>query len=453
MISIRIGILAAALVLFAIAQAVIADQNGNGINNTIKTGNVIFIHPDGSGPSMWAGLRIYKYGPDSMSNWERMTDMGLYRSHVLNSSNSSSHAGATIHSYGVKVNYDTFGNSPEKPVKSLSGKDYSIMVEARKAGMSTALINSGHICEPGTGVFVASHKKRTLTDPISEQIIESGTDIIFSGGEILLIPEDEIGFHGEPGRREDGKNLIDRARELGYTIVYNREQMNALPSNTDKVLGVFAAKHTFNDHTEEYNREHKLQDFQPDAPSVAEMLEVALRILDYKGKQFIVVVEEEGTDNFGNSNNARGTFAALYRADRAIGVAMEYADRMNNTLVITAADSDAGGMQLDAIISEDKWNIPLPDSRKNGAPLDGIDGKNTIPFTAAPDKNGVSLRFGVVWATGGDLAGSIIARTHGLNSHLLKNNLDNTDIYRIMYATLFGKWLPPYNQLLEEQPY
>ncbi|MBD3178838.1 MAG: alkaline phosphatase [Candidatus Latescibacteria bacterium] len=445
-----IKLIIAALLL--ISSALLLGSCRSGGPPDIRTGNVIFIHPDGSGPSMWAALRIYRYGPDSLSNWERMERMGLYRSHVLNSTNSSSHGGATIHSYGVKVNFNTYGSCPEKPVKSLSGKGYSIMAEARKAGMATALINSGHICEPGTGVYVSGSVRRSDTDHISEQIIESGTDIILSGGEVLLLPEGRMGRHGEPGVREDGKNLIERARELGYTVVYNSEELMNLPPDADKVLGVFAPLHTFNAHTEEYNKDHDLAEYRRDAPSLEEMTRAALRIMDRKGEQFLMVVEEEGSDNFGNSNNARGVLAALERADRAIAAAMEYAEREGNTLVITAADSDAGGMQLISVRDEADWNRALPDIAGNGAPVDGVSGKNTIPFTAAPDINGKRLRFGVVWSCYDDVAGSIIARAHGLNADLLKNNLDNTDIYRISYATLFGRMLPPYNPLLEELP-
>jgi len=440
-------ILAAIIVIFNINSCQ-PDKTGD-----IKTGNVIFIHPDGSGPSMWAALRIYQYGPDSLSGWDRMRSMGLYRSHVLNSTNSSSHAGATIHSYGVKVKFNTYGSCPEKPVRSLSGNDFSIMTEAKKAGIATALINSGHICEPGTGVFVAGAERRSNSDYISEQIINSGTDIIFSGGETLLIPEGEVGRHGEPGIRKDGRNLIEEAERLGYTVVYDRDEMMALPADAEKVLGVFAPRHTFNAHTEEYNKEHDLPEYRRDAPSLDEMTRTALRILDRKGKQFFMVVEEEGTDNFGNSNNARGVFAALKRADLAIGTAIDYAEEKGNTLVITAADSDAGGMQLISVRDQSSWEEPVPDIADNGSPVDGVSGKNTIPFRAAPDKNGNRLRFCVSWACYDDVAGSIIARAHGVNAHLMKNNLDNTDIYRIMYATLFGRMLPSCNPLLEDMPY
>jgi alkaline phosphatase len=123
---------------------------------------------------------------------------------------------------------------------------------------------------------------------------------------------------------------------------------------------------------------------------------------------------------------------------------VEYIKANPQTLLLTAADSEAGGMQLVAVRDTSQFNLPLPEKTDNGAPLDGIDGTRSLPFTAAPDKNGVKLRFGVAWACYGDVAGGVISRAHGLNSSILGLNVDNTDIYRIMYATLFGRLLPAY---------
>jgi hypothetical protein len=36
------------------------------------------------------------------------------------------------------------------------------------------------------------------------------------------------------------------------------------------------------------------------------------------------------------------------------------------------------------------------------------------------------------------MSGTVIARAHGFNAGYLGVNVDNTDIYRLMYRTLFG---------------
>ncbi len=418
------------------------NEESQDITKQYKTGSVIFIHPDGSGASMWGAMRLLKVGPDGETNWDKMDQMGLYRSHQTNSTNSSSQAGATVHAYGIKVPYDTYGIHPNRPFKSLSGKDFSIMTEAKNAGMAIAIVNSGHICEPGTGVFVANSADRDNTDTITSQILNSGADIILSGGEELLLPLGELGYFGVPGKRKDGRNLIEEAKNNGYTVIYTRKELLELPVTNKKVFGIFSASHTFNDMSEEMLKAKGLPLFNPTAPSIAEMTKKALDIFTFNRKQFLLVVEEEATDNFANDNNAIGTLTALSRADDAIGEAMNFIGRQPNTLLVIAADSDAGGMQVFNVRNPYEFDKPLPIAQPNGSPNDGSDGTYSLPFVAKADKSGKELRFGICWASDKDLAGAVVAKAHGLNAELLPNNVDNTDIYRIMYATLFGIDLP-----------
>ncbi len=95
-----------------------------------QTGSVIFVHPDGSGVGAWAALRLLDRGPDGLTNWDQMEAMGVYRGHMRNAPVSTSHGGATTHAYGVKAKYQHYGTNETAPLISLSGKPYSIMVEA-----------------------------------------------------------------------------------------------------------------------------------------------------------------------------------------------------------------------------------------------------------------------------------------------------------------------------------
>ncbi len=81
--------------------------------------------------------------------------------------------------------------------------------------------------EPGTGVFVASDVSRANEDAISKKIIESGADLIFSGGEENLLPEGVNGKFG-PGKRKDGINVIELAEQLGYKVIYTREELASI---------------------------------------------------------------------------------------------------------------------------------------------------------------------------------------------------------------------------------
>jgi alkaline phosphatase len=408
-----------------------------------RLGSAIFIHPDGSSVSAWSAMRLLAVGPDGELNWDRLEHLGVYRGHLTNSLGSTSHGGGTVHAYGVKVPFDSYGMNGTEPLTSLSGTPFSIMKEAHEAGLVTAVINSGHLAEPGTGVFLASAESRAAVDVIVEQIIESGADIILGGGEALLLPRGVVGRHGVSGIRRDSRNLVDRARELGYTVVYTRDELLALRPSTPKVLGLFAPAHTFNDRAEQELRTlGQAPLYRANAPTVAEMLQVTLRLLEDKGRRFLIVVEEEGSDNFANHNNAIGTLTALARADTAVGVALDYTADHPNTLVILTADSDAGGLQVVPIQDTTLYDMPLDLITRNGAPQDGPEGTGSTPFVAQPDQFGNRLRFGIAWANYDDMLGGIVARAQGLNAELLPTTVDNTDIYRMMYATLFGIWLP-----------
>jgi alkaline phosphatase len=405
-----------------------------------EIGNVIFIHPDGTGLADWNALRYLKVGPDSNLNWDKMKGVGLYQGHIRDRITSSSNGGATVHAYGVKADYHDFGMTDGQIPLSRSGKRMSIMQEAKQNGIFTGIINSGSIIEPGTSVFVSSSPKRSAYEDITKQVVQSGTDLIFSGGEEWFLPE---GIKGKfcDGKRIDGLNLIDWAKDNGYEIVYTKDELQNTSTDVERILGVFAKIHTFYDKTEEDLIKLGLPNYSETAPTLAEMTDFALNFLSCKG-QFLLVIEEEGTDNFGNRNNANGKLEALSRTDDAIGVVLNFIENNPKTMLITAADSEAGGLEVAGYeIDKLRGADLLPQRDKNGAPLDGINGTGTLPFLSAPDKNGKKFPFGIAWSCFGDVTGSVIARTHGLNSDKMCGKIDNTDIYRFMYLTLFGVWL------------
>ncbi len=250
------------------------------------TGNVIFIHPDGTALAGWNAIRVLNYGPDGELNWDRLSNIGLYQGHTKNTLTSSSEGGATVHAYGVKVELLSYGMDGSTPLTSRSGSNLSIMMEAKSKGINIGIINSGKIVEPGTGVFVASDTSRANEDAISKKIIESGADLIFSGGEENLLPMGVEGRFGQ-GKRKDGLNVIELAEQLGYKVIYTREELSSISSNTEKVLGIFARSHTFNDRSEEELIKLGLKNYQPEAPTLAEMTDAAIKFLSAKKRKFL----------------------------------------------------------------------------------------------------------------------------------------------------------------------
>ncbi len=400
--------------------------------------SVIFIHPDGAGLAHWQAARFLIAGPDGDLNWDKLPHIAVYRGHMRDNLTASSNGGAVAHSSGVRLEVSSFGlekDSNQRPV-SASGIRETIFQEAMRRGLRVGLINSGDITEPGTAVFVAASGKREDKEEITLQVLESGADVIMSGGEIYMLPEGTAGHYTRSGKRTDGRNLIEEARKRGYTVVYNKAELANVPPKTKKLLGVFAEKHTFNDRSMGELKAAGLPLYNTESPTLAEMTAKTLEL--FGDQHFLLIVEEEGSDNFGNANNAPGTFEALRRADEAFGVALSHLKKYPETLILTAADSEAGGLDVIGLTDGKEEHIAMAKlgRDRNGAPL-GLD-HNEEPFLSAPDREGKRHQFVVVWASLSDTSGGILARAAGLGAEMVRGTVYNTDIYRIIRDALFG---------------
>jgi len=301
-----------------------------------------------------------------------------------------------------------------------------------------------------------------------------------------------------------------------YIVVKTRAEFEALraalranKSYAPRVLGLFAFQDLFNDRNEEdliargsvtadpvnyvgpapMKRSRIVLWGDPVAgnpghnpPAFAEMTDVAITILDRAAKQqanpanrrFLLVAEQEANDNFGNNDNAVGMLQAMRDTDVAIGVARAYLKSNPRTLILTAADSDAGGMQ---VVSPNKsgssppTNVILPGQTPDNAGtvgvnpatglpavssfVDGVEGRSSRLFLSEPDQFGKTMQFGIVWPGTGDYHGGMLSRAAGLNAGLLNSvfsaRFDNIDVYRMMYTTMFGKLLDYPNELAPDR--
>jgi alkaline phosphatase len=508
-------------------------------------GNMIFLHPDGTGPNHWTAARNYWAGPDGSLNWDRLPQMAAYRGHMTDRLTGTSDGGATTHAFGYKVEGRSFGKDgdgnatppTDRFINALSGYPGSILREAANTGHPTGLVNDGNIGEPGTGAFAAEAGNRGDWNGIALQII-AGRDgaapvgasadrapvVILGGGERNFLPtgtpscapgaagattQQGIATYpldcmvhtldwSKPGRaatpdRADGRNLLQEAAAAGYLVIRTRAEfavaLARLESDRNwrpRILGLFAAHHTFNDRNEEDLIANGFRDTGIDVNAKAsnlvlfgnpnpanpgfnpprgdEMMRMAVMALTRAGraagKPYLLVAEPESNDNFGNSNNAIGTLVALKVADDMIGVALRTQERGSPlwshlpTTVLTAADSDASGMQLRALLAAEA-NVttvgvnPAAGQPAVSNPLDGLYGRSTQSFAAEPDQFGRVHHFGIAWTGTPDFAGGILARAGGdrdRRRHVtlgdFSERFDNTDVYRFMYGRLFGRLLP-----------
>jgi len=420
--------LALGLAVIAVAQ----EPTGRG---------AIFFHPDGASMAHWDAARMRYAGPDGSLNWDRYPYSAPYRGHMSDRLVSTSNGGAVSHATGTRAHAGSFGLDPDdNEMVSADGTTRTIVEAAIEAGLPTALIQTGSLIEPGTAAFVAESPSRGRYEDIALQVVESGVDIHLGGGEQWLLPEGVQGRFGM-GRRTDGRNLVEDLEAAGYTVVYTREELAALPAGVDRVFGVFAEDHSFFDESEEDLAERGQAPYLESAPSVAEMTRFVLDRITDGARGFLLVIEEEGSDNFCNRMNASGCLEALRRADEAAGVLLDYVEGNPDTLLVTAADSNAGGMNV-IDVPRGLQQVPERDPSTGGL-LDGADGTGTAPFMSAADASGRRFPFAIAWASGSDLGAGVVARGAGWQADRFidPSGVHNIDIYAMLYETLFGE--PP----------
>jgi alkaline phosphatase len=420
--------------------------------------SAILFNVDGAGQAHWMAARWAEVGPDGHLNWDRLPHVADYRNHVRDILVTGSNSGCTAHAYGVKVMQPSLGSDSGQPLRALSGKTLSIVEEAQAAGKSVALLNTADLTEAGTGAFLGHFgvpgkvlsygkdmvEKQSLV--VAKQMIEARPEVILAGGEVYLLPKGTKGRFGAEGKRTDGVNLVERAKELGFRIVYDRDELAALPPDTKRVLGIFAANLMFNEDSEEGFAKSGAPLVPPGVPDIADLTAAALKIVSRNPKGFLMVVNDETMDNLSDHFNSQAVLKSLRVADKAIGMMADHVKSNPRTLLLLTADASSGGFALYGRLPGPARMVTgakLPERDPvTGAPIDGARGTGSEPFLAAPDRNGHRLPFATAWVSGIDLAGNVLVRGAGHRAELVRGSLDNTDVYRVLYAALFGVTLP-----------
>ena len=89
-----------------------------------------------------------------------------------------------------------------------------------------------------------------------------------------------------------------------------------------------------------------------DTPYLAEMTEKAIDLLDDDADGFFLMVEGAHIDKFSHSNDFNGSTSHTAEFDKAIQVALDYAAKDGETLVVVTADHETGGIQYNAETDE-----------------------------------------------------------------------------------------------------
>ena len=294
----------------------------------------------------------------------------------------------------------------------------TVLERAEQAGKATGLVTTGQITDASASAFAAHVEDRYMQTEIARQYIEeTGVDVLLGGGEDFWYPEDDPGAFPdgpeedpEEGSRSDQGNLVKRAQELGYDYVTNRDAL--FEAEGDKVLGLFANQDMFQQRPEGEG------DIYDPRVSLKTMTRKAIETLSENEKRFVLIVEE-AIDEMTHSNNAQQTIDTVLELDQAVTVGKEFAEQRGDTLVITTADHETGGMSVEDTGEEDESG-------------DGVSAEDG-PFVVAGSK----FKFVVDWTTTGHTNSDVPLTAMGPGAERLTGVYENTFLHQVMLEALF----------------
>jgi alkaline phosphatase len=369
-----------------------------------NTRNVILFVGDGMGTAQRNAIRLATVGEKGNLAMDSMPYAGLiHTSSTVPVTDSA--ASATAYASGVKTYNGAIGMNADK--KSVQ----TIMEYAKSAGKSTGVVTTSQITDATGAAFGAHVEDRSKQSDIALQLLtKSKVDVLLGGGEDFWYPAGNPGkFADEPAEDPSEKskgtqgNLVDKAKQLGYSYVTNKTDMQK--AKNGKLLGLFANEEMFQQKPEGEG------DIYNPVVSLPEMTKKAIDTLAANKNGFFLMVEEEGTDEFAHQNNAKMTIKAGQELDKSVQVAKDFAKKNPDTLVLVLADHETGGFSIEAVDAEDESG-------------DGIS-KEDGPFAIANSKQ----NFVVDWTTSGHTAVDIPITAMGKNAQLFTGVYENTEVF------------------------
>ncbi len=274
--------------------------------------NVIFLIGDGMGLSQVTVSMVENgYKP---TVWDRARAVALQKSYSANNRVTDSAAAGTALACGVKTNNGMLGMDSDSVMVE------SIAAVAAAKGMATGVISTSTVQHATPASFYAHVPYRGDMALISEQLASSELDVVIGVGAKLMMEE------------VDGVSLLDKMRGRGYEVALTMEDV--MKSDADKLVGLVGASH--------------LPSIAKgrDTAMLANATAKAIEVLEKDEDGFFLMVEGSQIDWMGHGNNAKGILEETRDFERAVQVAVDYAERTPGTLVVVTADHETGGMAL-----------------------------------------------------------------------------------------------------------
>jgi len=222
-------------------------------------------------------------------------------------------AGATALATGVRVSINTVGVYPTD-IDAQKSIPMNLSELAVQLGKSAGIVTTARVYDATPAAFSAHVSDRESQDEILRQQITSDLTLLW-------------------GENDPERNIKSTCSyyNSNFKIIWDKAQMDQLSDCSTQSLGLFSDG--FWD-----------PEFDPNAPTLAEMTAKAADLLGSNPKGFFLMVEAGQIDKCGEYQDKQGMSVAMSEFNKAIHTALDYAEDHGDTAVIVTADHETGGI-------------------------------------------------------------------------------------------------------------
>ena len=271
--------------------------------------NVIFLIGDGMG---YNHLEKTKLERNIELTLDTFAIQGSSRTRSLTNDVTDSAAGGTALSCGIRTYNSGVGVYLLDPLDVFI-HPVNITELCRDNNMLTGVITTDETSGATPASFSAHATERYKSEDITEDQFNSNINLIWG--------------------TENGVATKEMAAEYGYKYVTTYDEMMSLDEGS-KSFAQFT------------NDLWTLEQSDKNNPTLSQMTEKAIDLLDDSENGFFLMVEGAHIDKHSHNNESENMTEALAEFDKSIKIALDFAKEDGNTLVIVTADHETGAITL-----------------------------------------------------------------------------------------------------------
>ena len=278
--------------------------------------SIILVIGDGMGLGHLSAVSALVRGPAGGLAIERAPVVGLVRTWAADTLVTDSAAAASAMATGLKTSKKAVSQQPD------GSAPLTLLEAAAAAGMATGVVTTAGLADATPAAFLAHAGHRDEYRTILEQMLTSNATVLIGG---------DWRRSAKAARQPDYLELVRDAEAVAgarFTVVRDAAALASAPAPLLALLPARPGSRSAH------------------GPPLAESTRRALDLLGDRAAGFLLVVEQEETDESAHDHDLDAVVAAMIELDEALRVILEHAAAHSDILVVVTADHDTAGLAI-----------------------------------------------------------------------------------------------------------